>query len=353
MTVTTSLSPMQLRLRRFRRIKRGFYAFCVLLGAYMLSLLNPLLVNNKALVVGYQGSYYFPLFGMYRGEFFGQTLVHGEHNLGEADYRELKKQFAGTGEGNWVLLPLYPYHPNESLLHLPGSPPHPPSRTHWLGTDDRGRDIFARLVYGFRTSMTFALLVTALSYSMGVGVGACLGYFGGRIDTYGQRLIEIWSGVPFLYTVIILSSIIRPNFAMLAVLLTLFHWMRISYYIRGEFFREKARNYVAAARVMGESHASVMFRQILPNALTPVISYAPFAVVGNISSLVALDFLGFGVPAPAPSWGELLHQGAQNVFEWHLVLFPLLAIFLTLQLTVFIGEAVREAFDPRVFNRLR
>ena len=353
MNATKSLSPFQLRLRRFRRIKRGYFAFWLLLAVYALSLMNPLLVNDKALVLYYQGSYYFPLFGTYRGEFFGQTHVHGERNLGEADYRELKRQFAEDGEGNWLWLPLYPYHPNESLLHLHGSPPHKPSWQHWLGTDDRGRDIFSRLVYGFRMSMTFALLVTLLSYSLGVAVGACLGYFAGRIDTYGQRLIEIWSGVPFLYTVIILSSIIRPNFTMLATLLTLFHWMRISYYIRGEFFREKARNYVAAARVMGESHASIMFKHILPNALTPVISYAPFAVVGNISSLVALDFLGFGLPPPTPSWGELLHQGSQNLFEWHLVLFPLLAIFLTLQLTVFIGEAVRESFDPRVFNRLR
>ncbi len=301
----------------------------------------------------YQGGYYVPLLGNYRGEFFGQTHAHGERNLGAADYRELQRQFAEAGNGDWVLLPLYPYHPNESLLHLSGSPPHRPSASNWLGTDDRGRDILARLAYGFRTSMTFALLVTGLSYAIGITVGACLGYFGGRLDTYGQRLIEIWSGVPFLYTVIILSSIIRPSFMMLALLLTCFHWMRISYYIRGEFLKEKARNYVASARVIGESDPAIMFHHILPNSLTPVISYAPFAVVGNISSLVALDFLGFGLPPPAPSWGELLHQGTQNIFEWHLVLFPLIAIFLTLQLTVFIGEAVREAFDPRVFSRLK
>lgn len=252
-----------------------------------------------------------------------------------------------------MLLPPYPYHPNESLLYLPGSPPHPPSWDHWLGTDDRGRDIFARLVYGFRTSATFALFVTGLSYLLGVSAGAVLGYFGGRTDIVGQRLIEMWLGVPFLYSVIILSSIFRPNFYMLAVLLTLFHWMRISYYVRGEFFREKAKTYVAAARAIGESDLSIMFRHILPNALTPVISFAPFSLVGNISALVALDFLGFGLPPPTPSWGELIHQGTQNIFEWHLVAFPLVAIFITLQLTVFIGEAVREAFDPKVFSRLR
>jgi microcin C transport system permease protein len=277
----------------------------VLAGLYLLSLFNGLLINNKALVVRYRGSYYFPLFARYPGDSFGQTHAYGERNLGEANYRELKDQFAAAGRGDWVLLPPFPYHPNESLLHLPGSPPHPPSWEHWLGTDDRGRDIFARLVYGFRTSMTFALAVTGLSYLLGTVVGACLGYFGGRLDTYGQRLIEIWSGVPFLYTLIILSSIIRPNFFMLAVLLTLFHWMRISYYVRGEFYREKAKNYVAAARAIGEGDLSIMFKHILPNSLTPVVSFAPFSIVGNVSSLVALDFLGFGLPPPAPSWGEL------------------------------------------------
>ncbi len=348
-----SVSPFRLRLRRFRRIKRGYYSFLLLAGLYIVSLFNVVLVNNKAIVVRYEGQYYFPFFKWYSGEFFGQTHAYGERNIGECEYRELKRQFSEADEGNWVLLPPYPYHPNEMLLQVAGSPPHWPSSQHWLGTDDRGRDIFARLVYGFRTSMTFALIVTAMSYSFGIICGACLGYFSGRLDTYGQRLIEIWSGVPFLYTVIILSSIFLPNFFMLAVLLTMFHWMRISYYVRGEFYREKSKNYVAAARAIGERDVVIMFKHILPNALTPVISFAPFSIVGNISSLVALDFLGFGLPPPTPSWGELIYQGTQNIFEYHLVLFPLLAILITLQLTVFIGEAVREAFDPKVYSRLR
>jgi microcin C transport system permease protein len=223
-----------------------------------------------------------------------------------------------------------------------------------MGTDNRGRDIFARLAYGFRISMNFALLVTAFSYVIGIATGAILGYYGGRIDMYGQRLIEIWNAVPFLYTVIILSSIIIPNFRMLAYLLTAFAWMGITFYIRGEFLREKAKDYVAAARAIGERDTTIMFRYILPNALTPVISFAPFAIVGEISSLAALDFLGFGLPAPTPSWGELLDQGREYMgSHWHLAVFPFLAIFLTLQLTVFIGEAVREAFDPKVFSRLR
>jgi len=348
-----SVSPLRLRLRRFRRLKRGYCSFVALVVLYGLSLLAPVLVNNKALVVYYQGELYFPLWRFHRAEAFGQTHAYGDRNVGEAEYRELKRQFRKEGGGNWVLLPPYPYHPSESLLFLDGVPPHRPSWEHWLGTDDRGRDVFARLVYGFRISMTFALVVTGLAYLIGIVTGACLGFFGGRLDTYGQRLIEIWSGVPFLYTMIILSSVFRPDFTMLAILLTLFGWMRISFYIRGEFFREKSKDYVAAARVLGERDFVIMFKHILPNALTPVISFAPFAIVGSISSLVALDFLGFGLPPPTPSWGELIHQGTQNIFEWHLVVFPLVAVFLTLQMTAFIGEAVREAFDPRVFSRLR
>lgn len=341
------------RLRKFRRLKRGYYSFVVLTTLYVLSLLNPLLVNNKALVVRYEGRFFFPLFAFHEGQEFGQTEVRGEPHFGEADYRALQQQFADADEGNWALMPPYPYHPNESLLFTEGAPPHPPSREHWLGTDDRARDIFSRLAYGFRISMNFALFVTTLSYALGAVCGALLGYFGGRLDMYGQRFIEIWASVPFLYTVIILSSIFLPNFYMLAFLLTAFGWMGISFYLRGEFYREKSKDYVAAARVIGESDVVIILRHILPNSLTPIISFVPFAIVGNITALVALDFLGFGLPAPTPSWGELLHQGQEHIFEWHLVVFPLLALFLTLQLTVFIGEAVREAFDPRVFSRLR
>lgn len=353
MAAVRSASLFRLRLRRFRRLRRGYYSFLLLVGLYILSLLNGLLINNRALLVRCQGRYHVPLWSYYEGAQFGQTEVRGEKHFGEADYRELAHQFRSAGQGDWVLLPPYPYHPNESLLYKEGRPPHPPSREHWLGTDNRGRDIFARLAYGFRISMNFALVVTGMSYLVGVVAGAGLGYFGGRLDIYGQRLIEIWSSVPFLYTVIILSSIFRPNFYLLAGLLMLFGWMGISFYVRGEFYREKAKDYVAAARAIGESDLSIMLRYILPNALTPVVSLAPFSIVASIVSLVALDYLGFGLPAPTPSWGELLHQGREQIFEWHLVVFPLLAMFCTLQLTVFIGEAVREAFDPKVFSRLR
>jgi microcin C transport system permease protein len=335
-------------------MKRGYYSFVLLATAYGLSMFNGCLINSQALVVRYQGSFYFPQLAYHTGSEFGQTEVRGQKQFGEADYRELKKQFASDQSGNWVLLPPYPYNPIESLLFMQGRPPHSPSWQHWMGTDDRGRDIFARLAYGFRISMNFALLVTFFSYVLGIFTGAMLGYYGGRLDMYGQRLIEIWGAVPFLYTVIILSSIIIPNFYMLAVLLMAFGWMSISFYIRGEFYREKSKDYVAAARAIGERDSAIILKYILPNALTPIISFAPFAIVGEISSLAALDFLGFGLPAPTPSWGELLDQGREYMnSHWHLAVFPFLAIFFTLQLTVFIGEAVREAFDPKVFSRLR
>ena len=222
-----------------------------------------------------------------------------------------------------------------------------------MGTDDRGRDVFSRLIYGFRVSITFALGVLCMAYMIGMTIGAILGFFGGRIDFYGQRLVEIWSTLPFLYTIIIISAILTPNLTLLIVLLGLFSWVGISYYMRGEFYREKSRDYVAAAIAEGESNLAIIFRHILPNSLTPVISFAPFALVGSITALVALDFLGFGLPPPTPSWGELVGQGLDHLTDWHLVIFPLTALFLTLMMVVFIGEAIREAFDPKVFARLR
>ena len=345
-----SLSVFQRRWRKFKTLKRGWYSFIALVTLYLISLANPLLINNKALIVKYEGEYYFPAIGQFnQGRDFGQRII------GEADYRMLQVQFEEEAGDNWVLMPLYPFHPNESLLddpNLPGRPPHFPTAEHWLGTDNRGRDVLARLAYGFRISITFALGVVILSYLVGMSVGQLLGYFGGRVDIYGQRLVEIWSGLPFLYTVIIISSIVTPSVLILILILATFRWMGISLYMRGEVYREKARDYVAAAIAQGESHNSIMFRHILPNSLTPIVSFAPFALVAAISSLVSLDFLGFGLPAPTASWGEMVSQGLQNITKWHLIVFPLTALFFTLMMVVFIGEAIREAFDPKVFSRL-
>ena len=358
-TPAHSESILRRRFRKFRRIRRGYWSFLFIAGLYVVSFLLPYLMNRNALLVRYNGDFYFPTFRYYAASAFGQDT------FGEPEYRALKVQFAREGEGNWVLMALSPYGPNESLLDVPGSPPHPPSREHPFGTDDRGRDLFVRLAYGFNISLTFALLVLLLADGFGVMVGAALGYFGGKLDLLGQRMIEVWSSLPFLYTIIIVSSVIvpvyipgrmqvlQPSFWLLILILAAFEWMAITFYIRGEFYREKAKDYVAAAIVTGVSEPAIMFRHILPNAMTPVISFAPFTIVANISSLVALDFLGFGLPAPTPSWGELIGQGMENLTKWWLVFFPLGALFATLLLVVFIGEAVREAFDPKEYSRLR
>jgi microcin C transport system permease protein len=347
------------RLRKFRRLKRGYYCFLIVTVAYALSFFLPLLANGKALVVKYEGEYFFPVASYYPATEFGLTT------FGEADYRELDEQFEADGGDNWALMPLIPYGPNEGLLDDSGSPPNPPSWSHLMGTDDRGRDVLVRLAYGFNISMTFAIIVTVLGEGIGIAIGALLGYFGGKLDMLGQRGIEIWSSLPFLYTIIIVSSVIvpvyrpgspqllQPSFWLLVVVLVTFNWMSITYYVRGEFYREKAKDYVGAAIAAGVSDRGIIFRHILPNALTPVVSFMPFIVVANIGSLVALDFLGFGLPAPTPSWGELIGQGMNSLTKWWLVIYPNGALFLTLLLVVFIGEAVREAFDPREYSRLR
>lgn len=353
------LSIFRKRIQKFRRLKRGYYSFLVIVAAYLISFILPVLINNKALVVSYKGALYFPILKFQPASTFDQEVI------GEPNYRELKQIFKREGAGNWVLMPLYPYSTTESLLELPGFAPHRPSLGHPFGTDDTGRDVLVRLAYGFNVSITFALIVTVLGEGLGIIIGALIGYFGGKLDIIGQRGIEIWSSLPFLYTIIIVSSIavpnylpsrnliLQPSFWLLVLILSAFNWMGITYYVRGEFYREKAKDYVGAAISIGVSEPAIMFKHILPNALTPVVSFAPFVIVANIEALVALDFLGFGLPAPTPSWGELIGQGLLNLTKWWLIFYPLLAMFLTLLLIVFIGEAVREAFDPKEYSRLR
>jgi microcin C transport system permease protein len=357
--MSRSESILRKRLRKFRRLKRGYYSFLLITTAYLISFALPLIANNKALVVSYQGHFYFPIATYHGAREFGLDAI------GEPDYRELKRLFASAGNGDWVLMPLYPYSPNEALVDDSGAPPNPPSRQHLMGTDDRGRDVLVRLAYGFNISMTFAIVVTIIGEGLGIIIGAMLGYFGGKLDMFGQRGIEIWSSLPFLYTIILISSVIvpvyspgryqlaQPSFWLLVIILSAFNWIGITYYVRGEFYREKVKDYVGAAMTAGVSDAGIVFSHILPNALTPVVSFAPFVIVANIGSLVALDFLGFGLPAPTPSWGELIGQGMDNLTKWWLVFYPLGVLFLTLLLVVFIGEAVREAFDPREYSRLR
>lgn len=349
--ITKEQKPISLfrkRWRKFKTIKRGYYSFIIILFVYIFSFILPLFIGSDALIVRYNGNFYFPVFKFYPAQTFGFDYSH------EANYRLLKQKFQAEENGNFVLMPLYPYGPNESLLdELEKTPPTTPELRHILGTDEAGRDVFARLLYGFNISMSFAILVTLFAYLLGTIIGAMMGYFGGKVDIITQRFIEIWATLPFLYLIIIVSSILQPNFLLLLIIMTAFGWMSISFYIRGEFYREKSKDYVASAVATGASDTKIIFRHILPNALTPLISFTPFAIVGNISALVALDFLGFGLPPPTPSWGQLIQQGMQNIDNWWLVIFPFGAQFVTLLAIVFIGEAVREAFDPKTYSRLR
>lgn len=274
----------------------------------------------------------------------------------EADIAKLKEAKAVFAAGKAsILMPVYPYSAREHLLDMPGRPPHRPGRDHLLGTDDSAADVFAQLVYGFRISMSFALIVSLTGYLIGVIVGGIMGYFGGWTDILIQRFIEIWGSIPFLFMLIIIASVIQPTFVLLVSLIVVMQgWLGISNYIRGEFYREKARDYVQAAVAMGATDWSVMMRHILPNSLVPLVTFAPFSVVGTIGSLVSLDYLGFGLPVGTPSWGMLLDQGMKYLKYYpHLIITPSLAMAVTLFLVVQIGEAVREAFDPKVFSRLR
>ena len=304
------------RLRKFKSIKRGYYALIFITVGYLLSFGLEFLANNKAILVRYQGTYYFPTC-----TYIPETTYGGVSGA-EPEYRELQRQFEQEGAGNFVVMPLIPYSPTESLLDLPGAPPHPPSWKHLLGTDDRGRDVLVRLLYGFRISMSFGLQVTFFSLVLGVFVGALQGYYGGRFDITVQRLIEIWATVPQLYLVIIISSIFEPGYIWLMLILIVFGWMGITFYIRAEMYREKTKEYVQAAKALGANDLTIIFKHILPNSLVPVITLTPFTLVANIFALTALDFLGFGLPAPTPSWGELMGQGYGEYLFLLAVAFP-------------------------------
>ena len=338
--------------------------------------------------------YYFPalsdLFGgifynkYYEAKFFGQDSVRGNKKYGKPNYRILQKSYKKQNAGNFVIMPFYPFDPIEEVLserdeqffdennnsqwdisehffdennngvYDTYNPATFPDIINILGTDNQGRDVFARLFYGFNVTLTFALFITLFAYIIGILVGGILGYFGGKTDLFGVRIIEIFYAIPFLFLMMILSQILKPNVIILAMMYVfIVGWIGISLYIRGEFFREKSKDYVSAAVSMGQSTWKIMFKHILPNALTPIITFAPFAIIAYIYSLVALDFLGFGLQPPTPSWGELLNQGRLNLQYWHLILVPLTAIASTLFLITFIGEAIREAFDPKIYSRLR
>lgn len=328
-------------------MKRAWWALWILLGAFVLSLFSEHLANDRPLLLRYEGRFYFPTLKFHSGETFG-----GRYRT-EADYRALRADRRFQEKGGWMVFPLIPHNPLHPYLNLEGAPPHPPSRLHWIGTDGSARDVSARLLYGFRTCMLFALSLVVVGAVFGILIGGVQGYLGGKTDLTVQRFIEIWSSLPFLYVVILLGSIYGQGFGILLLVFALFEWIALSYYMRAEFFRLKNLPFVLAARALGASHLRVLFRQILPNAMNPVVTILPFSLIAGISSLTALDFLGFGLPPPTPSWGELLQQGLDNLQAPWLAISSVVALFLTLMLASFIGEGVREAFDPKSSSRLQ
>ena len=259
-----------------------------------------------------------------------------------------------------MINPIYPYHPNEILLgEIKGNVPSPPDSNHILGTDVNGRDVFSRVFHAFGYSMTYALLLTILSYTIGIIMGGLFGYFGGLFDLFGQRLMEIFNAIPFLYAIMILNSFIRPKtvFGSLTLLLILNillgSWMGISYYMRGEFLEKEEKIMSQLLFSMGARTSRIILKHIFPNSINPVITFLPFNIMGNISSITTLDYLGFGLSPPAASWGELLSEGQRYIVNWWLIASPTGALFITLILITFVGEGIREAFDPREYSRLR
>ena len=339
------------RLRRFRRLKRGYYSFLILAGFTALSLFSNYIANRRAIVVSYQDSLYFPTFRLHDMATFGQQDEYGFDDV-EADYTALQQSFRQDGGRNWVLMPLVPFDPYEPDFDYDQPPPNPPDRRHWFGTDSQGRDVFARLLYGFRISIFFAVSLVVVGEVIGTMVGSMQGFLGGRFDMFSQRFIEVWSTLPFLYVVILLATFFKPSFILLLIIMGLFEWIRMTYYMRTEIYREKTKEYCLAARSFGASRQRLIFRHLLPNCMTPLVTITPFAIVGAISSLTALDYLGYGLPAPTPSWGEMIDQAmaSSNRDKIWLSVAPFTAISVTLLLVTLIGEAVREAFDPKQYD---
>jgi microcin C transport system permease protein len=335
------LSPGRRSWLRFKANRRGYISLWLFGIIFVLSLFAEVLFNDKPLIVSYQDELYFPFLIAYPETAFG-----GDFET-EADYSDAYVRDLITTGDNWVIDPLihYSYNTINFRSELPN--PAPPTSQNLIGTDDRGRDVFARLVYGFRLSVLFAFALTAIGVAIGILAGAVQGYFSGRLDLFMQRLIEVWSSMPELYLLIIFASIFQPSIWLLIILLSMFGWMGLSDYVRAEFLRGRNMDYVRAARAMGLSDIAIMRHHLLPNSMTPVITFLPFRISGSILALTSLDFLGLGVPPTTPSLGELLAQGKENIEAWWLSLSTFIVLVGTLMLLIFIGEALREALDTR------
>lgn len=337
-----TLSPlMQQRLHRFKNNRRAVWSLWIFSIIFLLTLFSELIANHKPLLVHYDGAFYFPVIKAYPETQFG-----GDFQT-EADYRD---PFVADliNEQGWMLWPLIPFSYNTINYNLPSPAPSPPDMTNWLGTDDNGRDVVARILYGFRISCLFGFTLTIISAVIGVAAGAVQGYYGGWLDLMFQRFIEVWGSMPTLFMLIILASVVQPSFWMLMGFLLLFSWMGFVGVVRAEFLRTRNFEYVQAAKALGMSNLRIMFRHVLPNAMVATLTLMPFVLSGSVTTLTSLDFLGFGLPPGSPSLGELLAQGKANIQAPWLGLSAFSVIGALMALLVFIGEGVRDAFDPRV-----
>lgn len=342
---TRAATPARRAWLRFRRNRLGLWSLCLFCVLVLLSLAAELVSNDKPLLVRYEGQFYVPLVTAYP-----ETVFGGDFDT-ETDYLDpfIRAQFGQSG--NWAIYPPNPYG-SKTINYFAREPnPSAPSRDNWLGTDDRGRDLLAQLIYGFRVSVLFALALTTVGVLLGVAAGALQGFVGGRTDLAFQRFIEVWGSMPELYLLIIFSAILSPSIGLLLVLLSLFGWMGLSDYVRAEFLRNRQLDYVKAARALGVPSRHIVWRHILPNSLTPVVTFLPFRMSAAILALTSLDFLGLGVPPGTPSLGELLAQGKNNVDAWWISISTFGVLVLTLLLLTFMGDALRDALDPRKVDR--
>ncbi|NQV56013.1 MAG: ABC transporter permease [Rhodospirillales bacterium] len=328
------------RLDNFNANRRGYWSLWLFLILFFVTLAAEFVANDKPLLIRYDGAFYTPVLVNYPETTFGGDF-ETEAEYSDPEVAEMIE------EKGWIVWPLIPYSFDTVVLGLAVPSPSPPTAENWLGTDDQGRDVVARLIYGFRVSVLFGLILTIFSSVLGVAAGAWQGYFGGITDLLFQRFMEIWGGLPQLFILIILASLVEPSFIFLLGFMLLFSWMALVGVVRAEFLRGRNTTYVLAARALGVSNRKIMFRHILPNAMVATITFLPFILNGAITSLTALDFLGFGLPPGSASLGELLNQGKSNLQAPWLGISAFMVIAIMLSLLIFIGEGVRDAFDPR------
>jgi microcin C transport system permease protein len=337
--MTTHYSINQQRWQRFKQNRRGYYSLWLFMICFVISLFADFIVNDRPIFIKYQDNYYSPIFHFYPETEFGGQLATQTNFLDPAVQNKIEAN-------GWILWAPFRYSYNTLIYDTSNTFPTPPSASHWLGTTDAGFDVFANILYGFRISMFFAIFLTIFTSIIGVIFGAIQGYYGGKIDLIGQRFIEIWSGLPELFVIILLASILPLNFWWLLGITVLFGWMALVGVVRTEFLRTRNFDYIRAAKAMGVSDTKIMFRHILPNAMVATLTFLPFILCGSITTLTALDFLGFGLPIDSPSLGRLLLQGKNNLQAPWLGISSFLVIATLLSLLIFIGEAVRDAFDP-------